>query len=64
MFLCALVERRDQQRHSKASQANRLTGNEKAIDNSISSLSTSQQRTSKHAGAKFFNNKQPISVGV
>jgi hypothetical protein len=44
-------------------KANGLTTDQKAIDNPISSLTKSQQRTFK-PGAQFFNNKQPISVGV
>jgi hypothetical protein len=40
-----------------------LTRDEKAVDNPISSLTKSQQRTI-NPGAQFFNNKQPISVGV
>jgi hypothetical protein len=40
-----------------------LTGIQKAVDNSISSLNESQLRPS-NSRRQFFNNKQPISVGV
>jgi hypothetical protein len=40
--------------------AKRLTGDKKKEENPISSLNESQQREQR----RFFNNKQPISVGV
>jgi hypothetical protein len=41
-------------------KAKRLTGDRKKAENPISSLNESQQRSKR----EFFNNKQPISVGV
>lgn len=51
-------------RGERRDNAQSLTRAKKTIDNPNSSLAESRQRTGKCQAFKFFNKKQPISVGV